>query len=90
MTQNTLGEEIERNIETFRGQLGYLFKPLSESNVSYIVEEHLRQLAKSIAEKTVEAVRVEPKRAVIGSEEDGYNSAYIDQRDKASHWLGKE
>lgn len=106
MTQNTLSDEIKREeknfIESAPGRL--CFSLLTKPEFEMLLTE-LRLSRKSIAEKTVEAVRVEEvidydayeRRyrqfyfGCCGAEEiEGHNQAVTEQSKLASRWLGKD
>lgn len=98
MTQNTLSEEIERVVEEFDKQfVSYMDdgKPVY-GEIHNEQKNYLRQSLTSIAEKTVEAVRVEKNHLFypIGDETSwmnkGWDKAVTEQSKLASQWLGKE
>lgn len=89
MTQNTLNDEIKRIVDELP----------SDFSIYKGWEEKISQSLRSIAEKTVEAVRVEKKEELDvsiedgdleGIEIDGFNQAITEQTNLANRWLGKE
>lgn len=84
MTQN-LQQEIHKELTTFSGQT---FNSPEESH------RWLKEALTRIAEKTVEAVRVEKLKGLVPrsfSEHDkGFNQAVTEQNKRASAWLGKD
>lgn len=101
MTQNTLNDEIERELETIK-----IKSDVINNSLWYINPEDIRQSLRSIAEKTVEAVRVKRQSyledAIGFSEgdvkpavedicfENGCNVAITEQSKLADQWLGKD
>lgn len=108
MTQNTLSEEIERELEVFDEQFSHLIPTTEqyEQGVSGVLNVHdYEQLRDSvhhslcsIAEKTVEAVRVEKDPVILRQDGvsydfdavEGFNQAITEQSKLAARWLGKE
>ena len=94
MTQNTLSDEIERELEHFNKFYGAMFECGDFEALYADIKHSLR----SIAEKTVEAVRVEnkynlitQKRRLTYSDVDyAYNQAVAKQSKLADQWLGKD
>lgn len=100
MTQNTLSEEIEGEINKFADSMPgrICFMLVTEKDFGNILTQ-FRIHMRSIAEKTVEAVRVEKKEELDvfiedgdleGIEIDGFNQAVTEQSKLASRWLGKD
>ena len=86
-----LNNEIEKVVEEFDKEFGTLYE-WSEHPDRKSIENYLCHSLRSIAEKTVEAVRVEEMKGAIPrsfSEHDkGFNQAVTEQTKKAQEWLG--
>ena len=95
MTQD-LNSEIERIVKEFETTFVFSLKGVNKL-LGKEKSKFLRKALRSIAEKTVEAVRVEERRFTDFDEvveEDyiigGYNDAVDEQNKLSSAWLGKE
>ena len=85
-----LNSEIERIVETFERYY---------DGLGGLQSDFLRRATRSIAQKTIEAVRVEEVQEFSGGYnsdpemkhwENGHNEAIAKQNTKANLWLGKE
>jgi hypothetical protein len=99
MTQNTLSEEINRILKEFETKYSPQIMNGSvcpECRIDFAdLYGDVYLALKSIAEKTVEAVRVEEiqdsvKDDILATEANWFNQAVTEQSKLASRWLGKE
>ena len=96
MTQNTLSDEIERELEHFNKFYGAMFECGDFDALYADIKHSLR----SIAEKTIEAVRVKEDDMEwdcndncshdVHMKAQGRNKAITEQSKLADQWLGKD